>query len=68
MNMKHRHRTVSSTISGFSGPVAWPENRAAHGCIRRVDTCRCGAKRSTNINQQHIEKGEWKITDESISR
>jgi len=55
----HRHQIAKSEDFGFSGAVAQPENQAAHGNICRVDTCRCGATRRTNINQSHVERGQW---------
>lgn len=61
---KHTHRTIKSEDFAFSGPVAQPANQAAHGNICRVDTCRCGATRRTNINQRHIERGQWTMPGE----
>lgn len=58
--MNHKHRVKTRVERGFTHPVAWPENRSAHGNITRVDTCSCGAIRSTNINGNHIERGQWK--------
>jgi len=55
----HRHRAKSSEDRAFSGPVADPENRAAHGNICSVDTCSCGATRSANVNGRHVEQGKW---------
>ena len=56
----HRHSVATSKDRGFSSPVnAERENRAAHGNICRIDTCSCGAKRWTNINQQHTESSGW---------
>jgi hypothetical protein len=56
---KHQHRAATSIDRCFAGPVAERENPAAHGNIVQIDTCRCGAERRTNINQQHIERGAW---------
>jgi len=53
------HRAESTRVSGFTGPVSRDENRAAHGNICETETCRCGAERSTNINQHHVERGIW---------
>ena len=62
----HRHRAQSklSIERGFSGPVAQPQNRNAHGNICRIDTCACGAQRRTNINGFHSERGPWSETSE----
>jgi len=58
---KHTHRAVKNLSRDycFSGPVSDRENRAAHGNICTVDTCKCGATRRTNVNGRHIEKGQW---------
>lgn len=55
----HRHRPKVSEDRCYAGPVARPENRAAHGNIVRVDVCACGAVRRTNINGRHVERGPW---------
>ena len=59
--MTHRHRSRSSWEfdRGYSGPVAQPENPAAHGNVCRHQTCNCGATRRVNINGGHREAGEW---------
>lgn len=36
------------------------ENRAAHGNITYTETCRCGATRSVNQNQRHLEFSPWR--------
>lgn len=61
----HRHRPAHSVDRPYSGPVASPENPAAHGNIVRIDTCRCGAQRRSNINQTHVERGPW-VTDSTM--
>lgn len=43
----------------FFGPSSHDENRAAHGNICVIEECECGAERRTNVNQCHIEEGEW---------
>jgi hypothetical protein len=58
-NAMHKHYPKTSTDRMFAGPVRLSENRAAHGNIVRIDVCSCGAKRRTNINQQHRERGTW---------
>ena len=55
----HQHRLHTTRIVGFRGPVRTPENRAAHGNICEIATCRCGATRETNVNQDHFERGQW---------
>jgi len=59
--MKHQHRAIKDQqrTVGYSVPVAHPGNPAAHGNICQVDKCRCGATRHTNVNQHHIERGQW---------
>ena len=57
--MAHRHRPKTSIDRCYCGPVAHPENRAAHGNIVVIDTCACGATRATNVNGNHIERGPW---------
>lgn len=48
----------------FSGGVDTDENRAAHGGITRTVACHCGARRSENVNQHHLETGsEYVDTD-----
>lgn len=56
------HRADRVEIRPFSGSVAASavdERPSAHGNIRRVELCDCGASRSTNVNQHHIERGVW---------
>lgn len=56
----HRHRVKSTRTVGFSGPVANPENRDAHGGVCHVDTCACGATRRTNsTGRGRDERGPW---------
>jgi hypothetical protein len=58
--MSHQHRVKTSRDVCFTGPIASAkENRAAHGNITQIDTCQCGAKRKTNINGLHTERGQW---------
>lgn len=56
---RHRHRAARTETWGFSRPVAWPENPAAHGNVVEVAICSCGAERRTNVNQWHVERGAW---------
>ena len=60
--VKHIHRAVPALGREhcFTGPIPGAkENRRAHGCVTCVDTCRCGAVRSMNINFNNIEEGPW---------
>jgi hypothetical protein len=56
---EHKHKAVRTIRRCFFGGVADRENRAAHGGICEISTCRCGATRSTNVNGPHIERGKW---------
>lgn len=53
------HHAERSKEVCFSGSVSRDENPAAHGNICRIDYCRCGAERRTNINGCHVEQGSW---------
>lgn len=57
----HRHTPKTTKTIGFRGTVrnVRRENRAAHGAVCHVDTCRCGATRETNSNGRHVERGGW---------
>lgn len=57
--MKHKHKAQSERTLPFQGPVASPENPAAHGNVCHVETCKCGATRRTNVNGRHLERGSW---------
>jgi len=57
------HQNCDSSMHAYDGPIDQPvrENRAAHGNVCKVELCRdCGAKRFTNINQQHTETSGWR--------
>jgi len=41
----------------------WRCVEGAHGNVTRIDVCRCGAQRQTNINQNHVERGSWVRVD-----
>lgn len=58
---KHRHRPHTTMTVGYRGTAAGVryENRSAHGAVCIIDTCRCGAKRETNSNGRHDERGPW---------
>lgn len=60
----HRHRAKTTITRCFSGPVSGRQNPAAHGNVCRIDTCSCGATRATNVNGNHVERGDWKGVDE----
>ena len=57
---QHRHRTKITVTRCYTAPVAHPGNPAAHGSVCRIDVCKCGAVRMTNVNGMHVERGEWK--------
>jgi hypothetical protein len=58
---RHAHRAIPSRSRtvGYTHPVRFPENRAAHGNVCHHDVCRCGATRRTNVNGLHVERGPW---------
>jgi len=56
-----RHVAVSTVERGSCGTAyGADENRAAHGNIAEIETCDCGAVRTTNINGSHREQGRWR--------
>jgi hypothetical protein len=57
----HTHRPTTSRTTPFVGAIATASkpNPAAHGNIRIIALCRCGAERHTNANQGHVERGAW---------
>lgn len=59
---KHTHRAVpkKQKIRGYTTPVKYPQNSAAHGNVCVHDYCACGASRATNVNGRHIERGPWR--------
>lgn len=54
-----RHYPKHTRDRPFFGPVSRDENRAAHGCVTRVENCECGATRQVNVNGWHEETGPW---------
>ncbi len=59
---KHRHRRrklLSET--GYAGPVAPPglEVPSAHGGVRELWSCSCGARQAVNVNYPFYEYGPW---------
>lgn len=60
--MSHQHRAIQGEqeTTTYRGPVAEIQDRAAHGGVRIVDRCACGATRETNRNQGHVERGLWR--------
>ena len=60
MTCKHSHLKTGPDRC-FSGPVrVTDQNPAAHGNVTYTETCTdCGAERSVNVNQCHVEEGEW---------
>ena len=64
----HRHRPKRSEDHGYTSAITrenGTQNPAAHGAIRRIDTCDCGAVRHTNINGGHRESSGWMSEDDS---
>jgi len=57
----HKHRIKFRSIVPFSGPVADPQNRMAHGNLCQIDLCSCGAERRTNCNLGYRERGPWVV-------
>lgn len=55
----HTHRMSRTRTLPFRGPVSADQDPRAHGNITVEETCRCGAQRLVNRNQQYVEKGEW---------
>lgn len=62
MRKIHKHAVETSREVAFSGPVASPQNPAAHGNICIIEVCRCGATRRKNVNQDYLEVGAWDAT------
>ena len=62
MKTTHRHQAVENLteIKPFTGAVAYPENRTAHGNVCFVEYCKCGAWRATNSNAGQVERSLWK--------
>lgn len=64
--MSHRHKVKRSEVYAYSGTIPGAiEERRAHGGVRHVDFCACGAKRQTNSNGNFAEVGPW-VVDEPI--
>jgi hypothetical protein len=62
--MAHRHKTKNSQIYGYSGPIVGArEERRAHGGVRIVDYCACGATRACNSTGNFLEQGPWRTPD-----
>ncbi len=58
--MKHRHKPEKFIQRCFRGPVESDKpNPRAHGWTTVEQTCRCGAVRLVNVNQQQFETGHW---------
>ena len=68
--MAHRHKTKTCEIYGYSGSIVGArEERRAHGGVRIVDRCACGATRATNSTGKFREQGPWRLPDASeVSR
>jgi len=61
MKAQHQHRAAETRTRCFAGPVAFPENPAAHGNVVVISRCRCGAERRENVNGRHLERGPWRV-------
>ena len=62
MSVPHCSHAAAETMPPrpYAGPVASPENPAAHGNTVVREVCNsCGAHRDTNINGRHREAGSW---------
>lgn len=65
--VRHRHKAQAKrrTMSGYRGTALGAhesrtgEVRAAHGAVRYLDVCACGATRETNRNGHFTEIGTW---------
>ena len=63
----HTHRIETTQDRPFTGPVVFEpakQKPAAHGNITRIDVCKCGATRRTNINGRATERGPWITANE----
>jgi hypothetical protein len=49
----------TSDARPFAGPVGRNQNPMAHGGCSYIETCRCGALRTVNVNGCHSEEGGW---------
>lgn len=65
MSSRHRHRVTETRTYGYSGPVSGADYEPrAHGAVRHVDRCSCGALRVTNSNGLYQEQGPWYVPEE----
>jgi len=59
----HKHKAIDSLTveKGYSHPAPGAKRQVpqAYGCIALHQTCSCGAKRVTNVNQWWREVGAW---------
>ena len=66
--MTHTHRAIKTKAKDYGWTHCvldhW-HGGASHGCIVRVDECKCGAVRKTEINGVHRDYGQWKGNDET---
>lgn len=60
---KHTHRAVKSLSKDYAWTHCvshYPEhNERPHGNIERIDTCSCGARRSSEHNGGRAVYGSW---------
>lgn len=60
--MAHRHKAATEYVGAYTGGITDPvrgQEPRAHGGIRVVETCKCGATRTTNKNQGWSESTGW---------
>lgn len=55
----HRSKSVLSERPFFGCVNPENCNESAHGWASQISTCECGAKRTNNYNQTHVEFGVW---------
>jgi hypothetical protein len=59
------HAAVRSFERAFRHTVSVDdEDPRAHGNVTKVEVCRCGANRLTNMNQGYVESGDWHYVEE----
>jgi len=67
--IKHLHKPKTFIVRCFAGPVdSYRPNPRAHGWMTVEQTCRCGAVRLVNANQQQFEIGYWQTSEETYEQ
>lgn len=67
IGVKHIHRVIKKETRDYgwcycvtpAECAAKPLRQNAHGNIVRIDFCRCGAIRESEVNGNAINRGEW---------